>query len=168
MIDADFCRVMARYNRWQNAQLLKSLEPLSAEELGKDRGAFFGSILATANHVLWGDLMWMSRIEGGAAPEGGIDASTTRHLTLASWSAERFRVDARIVHWADHLDNVAIKGNLSFYSGMLGRDVTKPLDRCITHMFNHQTHHRGQIHAMITSLGAKAPVSDLFVMPEDA
>ena len=167
MIDRDYCQLMARYNAWQNNQLTDELERLDVAELTKNRKAFFKTILGTINHLLWADLMWMSRFEGGPQPPGGIAESVDLQPTLAAWSADRFRTDGRIRLWAEKLSNVDLKGDLQWYPGLLGRDVRKPFSSCVVHMFNHQTHHRGQVHAMLTAAGSPAPVSDLFLMPED-
>lgn len=167
MIDHDFCLMMARYNAWQNRQLTNIVEAMPLAELTRDRGAFFGSILGTLNHLLWGDLIWMSRFDGGPAPEGGIAESRDRHPTVGSWSAERFRTDGRILRWAEGLHNVDLRGDLAWYSGAAGREVSKPLAQLVVHFFNHQTHHRGQVHAMLTAAGREAPVSDLFLMPSE-
>lgn len=163
----EYCVTMARYNAWQNKQVRAAFESLPEAELRKNRKAFFGSLMKTANHLLWGDTLWMSRFDGGAGPD--VDASQHAEFTPtpAVWSGERFKMDARILRWADGLHAVDMKGNLTWYSNALGQEVTKPLDLCITHFFNHQTHHRGQIHAMLTAAGAKAPVTDLFIMPEE-
>ncbi|MEO1733490.1 MAG: DinB family protein [Pseudomonadota bacterium] len=167
MISRDYCVMMSRYNAWQNQQMLQALETLPVADLQSDRGAFFGSLLGTANHLLWGDLMWMSRFDGGPKPAGGIPESPELHPTLASWSEERFRTDGRIRLWAETLGSVELNGELNWYSGALGEHVSRPMALCVAHMFNHQTHHRGQIHAMLTAAGVAAPVSDLFVLPED-
>ena len=163
----EYCLTMARYNAWQNKQLRAAIGELSEAELHRDRGAFFGSILATANHLLWGDLLWMARFEGKPGPGGSIETSTDLTPTGAAWAAERYRADARILYWAERLHAVDLAGTLTWRSGALGREVTRPRDLCIAHFFNHQTHHRGQIHAMLTDAGATAPVSDLFAMPEE-
>lgn len=168
MIDAAYCRVMARYNAWQNGQLAETLEPMQGAELTRDRGGFFGSILGTVNHLLWGDLMWMARFDGGEAPGGGIPDSPARHATLAGWRDERGWTDARILHWAETLAEGDLDGDLAWYSGAAGQMVTRPMAALVVHMFNHQTHHRGQVHAMLTATGRAAPVSDLPFMPEDA
>ena len=67
MIDPAYCRTMARYNAWQNAQLIPVLEAIGHDALLEDRGGFFGGILATANHLLWGDTIWMSRFDPSVA-----------------------------------------------------------------------------------------------------
>lgn len=163
----DYCVTMARYNAWQNRQLRAAFEGLPDAELRKERGAFFGSLLATANHLVWGDRFWLARFGVGEPPEGGIRDSVDLHPTAAAWAAERYRTDAKLLSWAEKLDAVDLRGNLTWFSGSLGREVSKPLDLCIVHFFNHQTHHRGQIHAMLTAAGVEAPASDLVFMPED-
>jgi len=168
VIEPRYVRTMARYNSWQNAQLTPVLEAMPADELELDRGGFFGSILATANHLLWGDTIWMSRFDPSVhRPAGGIAESVELHANIGNWAADRMRMDGKIRFWADGLRAVDLQGVLSWYSGAAGRQVCAPLAKTITHFFNHQTHHRGQIHAMLTACGQKAPVSDLFLMPED-
>lgn len=167
MIDAAFVRLMARYNAWQNRQLSPIVEAMDEADLTADRGAFFGSILATLNHLLWADRMWMSRFDADVPkPEGGIAESVAITPTIDVWSAERFRTDGRIRLWAGNLDTVSLRGDLSWYSGAAGREVRKPVALCVTHFFNHQAHHRGQVHAMLMAAGEDAPVTDLFLMPE--
>ncbi|MEM9576276.1 MAG: DinB family protein [Pseudomonadota bacterium] len=168
MIDPRYVQTMARYNSWQNNQLMPLLEAMSHDDLTRDRAAFFGSLLATANHLLWGDTLWMSRFDPSMdAPPGGIAQSVDLHPTGASWAADRFRVDGKIRFWAGGLRALDLKRDLTWFSGAAGRELTAPLEVCVTHFFNHQTHHRGQIHAMLTAAGLKAPVSDLFLLPED-
>ena len=164
MITPDYCRTMAQYNAWQNTGLRKLIEGMDEAELKADRGAFFGSLWATANHLLWGDLIWMSRFDGGARPEGGIKDSPGLCPTKGDWEALRYRTDGRIRSWAEGLVGVDLVGDLTWYSGASGREVTKPLALCITHFFNHQTHHRGQMHAMLTAMGHDLPDTDLFLM----
>ena len=168
MIDRGYVQSMARYNAWQNRQLTETLRDADDATLRKDRGGFFGSIMGTLNHLLWGDTIWMSRfVPSVAKPTGGIDDSVDFTPTFAVWSAERFRLDGAMLMWADTLGALDRKWQLPWFSGALGRDVRKPLELCIAHMFNHQTHHRGQVHAMMTAAGLTAPVTDLFIMPED-
>lgn len=166
-IGRQYCEMMARYNTWQNRQVFDLLRDVDPAELTRDRGAFFGSILATLSHLLWGDHIWMSRFDGGSAPDVGGEQSTVYVPTLGAWEAERFRMDGRIRLWAEALDNVDLQGDLVWYSGLSGRELSKPLAQCVVGMFNHQTHHRGQVHAMMTAAGLTAPVSDLIFMPEE-
>ena len=168
MITATFCQQMARYNRWQNKNLQREAEALTDAERHLDRGAFFGSIIATMNHLLWGDTIWMSRFDRWKKPSVGIPESPRITGSWATYKAARGDADSRIVTWADKLSESDIQGDLAWYSGALKADVQKPKWVCIQHFFNHQTHHRGQIHAMLTNAGREPSDTDLFIMPEDA
>ena len=165
MIEPAYVRTMARYNKWQNDGLRRLVEEMDEAELYKDRGAFFGSIMGTLNHLLWADGLWMSRFDGGPKPEGGIAESTTLTPTPFEWAAQRFRMDGRILRWADGLHAIDLTGDLAWFSGAMGRDMVRPKEVCVVHMFNHQTHHRGQVHAMMTAAGQTLPDTDLPFMP---
>ena len=168
MITGAFAREMARYNHWQNSQLKDYLAALSASELTRERGAFFGSIMGTANHLLWGDWIWISRFDKGQGPGGGIPESVSICADLSEWMPLRDQIDARIAQWADHLGDDPLTGSFTWYSAAKKEDVTKPYAQCVIHMFNHQTHHRGQLHQMLTETESAAPVSDLVFLPEEA
>ncbi|MEO1676981.1 MAG: DinB family protein [Pseudomonadota bacterium] len=168
MISVDYVQVMARYNAWQNNGLIELLQGVDAEALNKDRGAFFGSILGTLNHILWGDRIWMARFDDWTKPTLGIAESPTLCPTFDAWSADRVRADGRIKVWADKLSPVRLRGDLTWMSGATGREMAKPIAICVTHFFNHQTHHRGQVHAMLTSAGLKPQMTDLALAPADA
>ncbi|CUJ94245.1 DinB family protein [Shimia thalassica] len=167
MIDPEYCQMMARYNAWQNNQIKAAAERLTEADLRKERGAFFGSIMGTLNHILWADLLWMGRFDGGAPPNGGVAESVSVTPTLAVWGAERFRTDGRIRQWADGLLAVNLVGNLTYTSAVLKKDITLPMAQCAVHFFNHQTHHRGQIHAMLTAAGQNTGDTDLVFLPEE-
>jgi uncharacterized damage-inducible protein DinB len=167
MINPGYVLTMARYNAWQNKQMMAAMAGLTEDALRAERGAFFGSILATANHILWADTNWMARFQGIDAPAISLEGSTSLHPTYADWSAARFRMDGRILLWAEKLYALDLVGDLTWYAAFMQQQVTRPKGALIMHMFTHQTHHRGQIHAMLTAAGVTAPVSDLFFMPED-
>lgn len=157
---------MSSYNRWQNRSLYKAADTLNDMARKKDRGAFFGSIHETLCHLLWGDQMWMARFADTPAPIVGSIAESP-HM-IASWEdlrVQRFEFDERIVQWSGTVSTKFIASDLSWYSGALKTTVTKPTGFLIAHMFNHQTHHRGQVHAMLTHAGAKPEDTDLFAMP---
>lgn len=167
MIDAYYVRQMARYNAWQNKQLTDIVEVMDEATLCEDRGAFFGSIFATLNHVLWADTLWMSRFDSSVTPpDVGADKHAEITPTIAVWGAERFRMDGKISLWARQLSNLDLADDLEWYSGIAGKTLSRPMATCVMHFFNHQTHHRGQVHAMLTAAGKDAPVTDLVFMPE--
>lgn len=161
--------MMARYNAWQNRQIMDIVKDMDDAALDHDHGAFFSSIRGTLNHLLWGDTMWLSRFcDDIPAPKTGADQSTTFTETTGDWEAARFRMDGRIRIWSETLSNIDLMGAFTWYSGIKKAHVTSNKALCVVHMFNHQTHHRGQVHAMLTAGGQAAPVSDLGFMPEDA
>lgn len=166
MITAEYCQTMARYNSWQNNSMRENFITLGMKKLQEDRGAFFGSIWKTANHLLWGDQIWMSRFDGGHAPDAGIPDSTKLHDDLQLFLDDRLRTDERVSRWASKVNQIDLVGPLSWYSGALKATMTKPKALCVIQLFNHQTHHRGQIHAMLTAAGAKPDDTDLPFMPE--
>ncbi|MGI3164772.1 DinB family protein [Pseudooceanicola sp. 200-1SW] len=165
MITPAYCQTMARYNSWQNSQMAAALAQLDPEALRQDRGAFFGSLLGTANHLLWADQLWLSRLTDVARPEVGMKGSPELTPTIAAWQAERFRIDGRFRLWAEGLGALDLTGDLVWHSGITGREERRPLAGIVMHVFNHQTHHRGQIHAMLTALGIDPGPTDLFLMP---
>lgn len=156
-------RTLARYNAWQNRSMLEAAEALGSEAREADLGAWFGSIRATFSHLLWADRIWMSRLADWPKPEGGIADSPRHEADWARLRAARAEADRAIVGWASGL--ASLDGPLTWWSGAAGREVTRPRDLCALHMFNHQTHHRGQIHAMLTAAGARPGDTDLFLMP---
>ncbi|ETA52937.2 DinB family protein [Ponticoccus alexandrii] len=166
IVTPEYCVTMARYNAWQNRQVIAAFAGLEEKALRAERGAFFGALLATANHLLWADRMWLSRLTGTDGPTVSGSESTTFCATPADWEIARYRTDAQILLWAERLRAVDLAGDLTWYSGMTRATLVKPVTLCIVHMFNHQTHHRGQIHAMLTAAGAKGAVSDLAFMPD--
>ena len=166
MISTEYYQTMARYNQWQNNGLRGHVEALDEDALCLDRGAFFGSIFETVNHLLWGDLLWMSRFDGGAGPSVDVEGNTRLTANKAEWDRLRSNADGRMIEWAAQIKSADLTGDLTWYSGMSGRELTEPKALCVTHFFNHQTHHRGQIHAMLTAAGQTPQPTDLPFMPE--
>jgi uncharacterized damage-inducible protein DinB len=166
MIDSAYVQRMARYNRWQNENLYGVADKLSDEARRQERGAFFGSIHKTLSHLLWGDRIWMSRFTSVPPPPGGIAESVTLYPDWEKLKAERAAFDGTILDWADGIDPAWLAADHSYYSGAAKREVTKPRWVLITHMFNHQTHHRGQVHCLLTQAGGKPSATDLPFMPE--
>ena len=165
MIDVAYVQRLARYNRWQNESLYGVADTLTDAERKRARGAFFGSIHATLNHLLWADRIWMSRLAGTPNPGGSIPDSVSTYSEWSDLKRERAAFDAVMLDWADRLDANALAGELSYYSGAIKAEVRKPRWLLVTHMFNHQTHHRGQVHCMLTQAGGKPGDTDLPFMP---
>jgi uncharacterized damage-inducible protein DinB len=165
MIDPAFVRRMARYNRWQNENLYGAAERLPRAELQRERGAFFGSIHKTLSHLLWADQAWMSRFSDTAAPQGGISHSVSLYPDWEALCRERAAFDVTIIDWADRIDSATLAGDLTWFSAAAQRRMTGPKWALVTHMFNHQTHHRGQVHCMLTQAGGVPHDTDLMLLP---
>ncbi|MCC6305200.1 MAG: DinB family protein, partial [Rhodobacteraceae bacterium] len=117
LVTPDFCRTMARYNLWQNRSLVAAAGALPEAERQRDRAAFWGSIAGTLAHLLWGDEVWMSRLEGTPPPPGRL-ADSPRHAPgWDDFRARRTALDGHILGWADGLTEAAIAGDLGWFSG---------------------------------------------------
>lgn len=166
MIDTEFVKTMARYNQWQNDSLTTAASTLDDVARRLDRGAFFKSIHRTCSHLLWGDGMWMHRFAGTPQPAVGIKESPDWITDWAELKNRRTAFDQTIITWADTLDADWLNGDLVWHSAAANRTFTRPRGFTVTHFFNHQTHHRGQIHAMLTAAGAKPDDTDLMWLME--
>jgi uncharacterized damage-inducible protein DinB len=164
MIATEHVRLMARYNRWQNQSLYREADRLGETARRQERGAFFSSIHGTLSHLMWGDRVWMHRFDGLEKPAGGIADSVALHPDWAALKVSRAHFDAVICAWAGRVSDAWLGDHTSWHSGAMGRDVTRPNWLLVTHFFNHQTHHRGQVHAMITAAGGKPDDTDLIFM----
>ena len=164
MISQDHAQLMARYNRWQNESLYDAADPLGDEVRLKDRGAFFHSIHETLAHILWADQIWLSRFEMCEKPGCKGNETLTLYPDWAGLVMARRQMDDTVDRWGASLTAERLAEDLSWYSGAAGRDMSKPVWLLVTHIFNHQTHHRGQVHAMLTACGAKPDDTDLFLI----
>ncbi|SIN90233.1 DinB family protein [Vannielia litorea] len=165
MIGVEWVRTMARYNTWQNDQVMTAIRRLPHAELTADRGAFFGSVLGTLNHIVWADMLWMSRFDGGPGPEVSQKQSAGTFPTGGAWEAARFKLDGRIRIWAAGLREIDLVGDLTWHSADDNATYRRSVGLCVTQLFNHQAHHRGQVHAMLTAIGVDPWVTDLPMLP---
>ena len=152
-------RMFAAYNRWANAQVYAAAAELSDAEFRSDRGAFFGSLHRTLNHLIVADRIWMKRFTGtGEAP-------TTLNAVLFedrdALAAARKAEDERIIAWTGMLDDRTLAANFTYVTVVQPVEITQPLSAALAHFFNHQTHHRGQCHMTLTALGRPSLMLDL-------
>lgn len=152
-------QMFATYNRWANRIVYDAAAKLDEERLNRDTGAFFGSLIGTLNHVLVGDRIWLKRFTGtGAAPKR-LDEVV--HADLASLRVARDAEDERIVTWIDGLSDAQLAGRFTYLTVTDMRTISQRLAPALAHFFNHQTHHRGQAHAILTGLGQPSLALDL-------
>ncbi|HXP04202.1 MAG TPA: DinB family protein [Stellaceae bacterium] len=164
MITPSYVRTMAAYNSEMNRRLYAAASRLPDAERRRDRHAFWGSLHGTLVHILWGDAQWMSRFDGWERPATPIKESRHMIEDYAELRARRIKADADIERWAGKVDDNWLNADLTWFSGATNREVTAPKRLLVTHFFNHQTHHRGQAHALITAAGERTDDTDLFLV----
>ncbi len=149
----------AAYNAWANRRLYDAAASLSDAEYRADKGAFFKSMHGTLNHLLATDRIWMQRFTGeGDAPQR-LDAILHEHFETLRTARES--EDRRIIAYIDSLDESRLAGVIRYRRVSTPDEFVQPLRPALNHWFNHQTHHRGQAHAILTALGKQAPELDL-------
>lgn len=164
MITPAWVQMMADYNAEMNRRLYAAAARLPELERTRDRGAFWGSIHGTLAHLLWGDRTWMARFAAWPKPAQTLRESATLEPDFAALQAGRIAADAGIVAWAAGLDAAWLAGEMRWLSGAAQREVSRPRALLVTHFFNHQTHHRGQAHAMLTAAGEQTGDTDIFLV----
>lgn len=162
--------LMGRYNEWMNARLYAAAAALDEAELRADRGAFFGSILATLAHVLAGDTHWMKRFATAVPGLASLDCvravplpELVRGITFPDFirlRTDREAMDAAIIAFTHEATDELYAKPLS-YTNSTGESHTKPCGLVLRHVFNHQTHHRGQVSTLFSQLGIDVGVTDL-------
>jgi uncharacterized damage-inducible protein DinB len=175
----DNYRWLARYNRWFNQRLYDACEPLSDAERKRDRGDFFGSIHNTLNHLVWGDQLWLARFaaQEGAAAEalgGGLLAlppgAVHETVLYADWQAlraQRARLDAAIEAWLTVMPPDLPLRTMR-YANTRGVQREHPMWMALTHFFNHQAHHRGQVTTLLMQAGVDPGLTDLIALVQSA
>ena len=150
---------LAKYNAWANRRLYDAAAALSDADYRRDRGAFFKSMHGTLNHLLVADRIWMRRFTGeGEAPDR-LDAILFEEL--ATLREAREAEDRRIAAYVEGLDEARLAGTIRYRRVSTPEEFEQPLAPALAHFFNHQTHHRGQAHGILTGLTGKAPELDL-------
>lgn len=161
---ADHARLMASYNRWMNERIYDVCTRLSDEERKLDRKAFFGSIHGTLNHLLLGDKIWLGRFEGKPFAVRCLDQEL--YTDFNELKMERLATDRRIDSWAAGLTDEILGGKIRFMSIVNPAEHTYDMWVTVMHFFNHQTHHRGQLTALLSQCGKDYGVTDLIWLPE--
>ena len=154
----DHYRQMARYNAEANRILYDACARLGEAALKQTRPAFFGSIHGTLNHILVGDRLWMARFRGEPVPALALDAIL--HEAFDELRADRVAFDAGIEAFMAGLQPSFLHTDLR-YVNYQGTACADPAPLCLAHFFNHQTHHRGQVHDMLTQTEVPPPSLDL-------
>lgn len=163
MIEVAYCRTMARYNGWMNRRLYGICAGLPDAERRLDRGAFFGSIHATLDHLVYADLAFLSRFTGDPpeVPPLGVEF----YPDFDELSRTRASLDERLSSWSESLSESWLRAPFTYTSRVDGVTRTLPAWILVAHLFNHQTHHRGQLTTLLSQMGLDPGVTDLPFMP---
>lgn len=161
-MELDHFILMARYNSWATKRLNLILDQVSDEDFYKDQGLFFKSIFGTLNHLLLGEhLLWFSRFSQGHSPQIALNSIIEQdRYTLTQMLLEKS------FHWQKYLHELdpALLSGLFHYQTSTDQDISVPFAGTLLHVFNHGTHHRGQITAALTAMGYDCPELDLIYM----
>jgi uncharacterized damage-inducible protein DinB len=173
MSNVDYITTMANYNQWMNTKIYSAASQLSTAELTQDRGAFFGSILGTLNHLIVADTLWLKRYANHPAnftalePIFALEKPTALNQLmfeeLAPMQTRRELLDQTIIKMVAAITAVDLT-HVLHYSNAKGIAAQKPFAQLLIHFFNHQTHHRGQISTLLFQAGVDVGVTDLITL----
>jgi uncharacterized damage-inducible protein DinB len=168
LVNPVFVRTMAAYNAEMNRRLYAASDRIPDPVRREHRGAFWGSLHGTLCHLLWGDQMWMSRFDSGTKPAVIQKQSATLVADFDELRRLRVEADEKISAWAGRVTEGWLAEDQTWFSSSVQKELRSPRSFLVTHFFNHQTHHRGQAHALITACGEKTGDTDLFLVVEPA
>jgi uncharacterized damage-inducible protein DinB len=162
MPNPTYYTTMATYNHWMNQNLYALCAEIPDELRKADRGAFFKSIHGTLNHLLYGDRAWLGRFVGQPYyRKMGEDL----YADFAELRLQREITDREILEWAETLSPEWLSQPFTYHSNVYGKTRILPTWLLVTHMFNHQTHHRGQLTTLLSQMGYDPGITDLPWMP---
>lgn len=164
MISTAYVTLMAGYNRTMNETFYAAAARLSDDDRKADGGAFWKSIHGTLAHLLWADRIQMHRLAGWPKPSEPLSESGSVEMPFDALTRERATLDHAMIAWAEALTPQDLSGDIEWYSGALQRTVVTSRMLLIAHLFNHQAHHRGQVHALLTRANASTADTDLWVV----
>lgn len=163
MYDGSYYQLMAHYNLWMNHKIYAICSDIPDERRKQDIGAFFKSVHGTLNHLLYGDKAWMGRFTNNPFSVNAI--AQELYSDFDTLKAEREKIDREILEWSKHLDREWLNQEFEYTSNVDNKYRVLPSWVLVTHMFNHQTHHRGQVTALIKQLGYDPGVTDIPWLP---
>lgn len=164
MYKGTYTLLMAQYNHWQNQNFYTLCASLDDAERKRDCGAFFKSIHGTLDHIMFGDKNWMGRFVND--PFTGGKLGQELYSNFEDLRRERERMDTWILEWAHGVTDAWLQSTNTFTSGIDGRTRTLPNWTLVTQMFNHQTHHRGQVSTLLKQIGIDPGPPDVPWIPE--
>jgi uncharacterized damage-inducible protein DinB len=160
-------RMFAGYNAWCNERLYEAAALVPDADYRADRGAFFKSLHGTLNHLLVTDRIWMKRFTGVGEAPTTLDAILFEDFVALR--AARRSQDVLISRYIGNLDDERLAATFRYKPVTKPEPVEQPLAPALDHFFNHQTHHRGQAHALLTAIigNDKTPSFDLIAFQRE-
>ena len=162
----DYFLMFARYNRWANGRIYDAARHLSEDQYHRDMGAHFGSLNGTLNHVLVADRIWMSRFTGEGEPPTALDLILFEEIH--ELREARMAEDERIIGVVERFTEKDLDAPIRYRGLNRAVVVEQPIKNALGHFFNHQTHHRGQAHCLLSQLAGEAPPLDLAYYQRDS
>jgi uncharacterized damage-inducible protein DinB len=147
-----------RYNAWANKRLYDVVAQVPDAQYREDRRAYFRSLHGTLNHLLVGDRIWLARLAGEGNPPISLDEIL--YDDFAALRQAREAEDDKLIRTVDNFGDVQLAGKIAYHN-LRDEPVVRSLVLVLAHVFNHQTHHRGQAHTLLTQIGYNAPDLDL-------
>lgn len=164
MISIEYCKRFARYNRWQNQSVYAAAAALLDGTRKRNMGAFFKSIHGTLNHLLVGDQLWLDRFDGVPTSIASLDQEL--YGDFDDLAKQRVHADNRLDRFVASLDEVRLAGTLKFRRLSGDRsELTLPVAVVMIQLFNHQTHHRGQVTTLLMQCGVDVGMTDMPMLP---
>lgn len=164
MIDRTYCQTLASYNQWMNQKLYTLCATFSDEERKRDVGAFFHSIHGTLNHLLCGDRIWLNRFLGEAVYS--VTWGQDLYSDFEELWQERKLTDEFLLKWTTLISDQWLAQPFEYTSQVDKTTRVLPAWLLVTHLFNHQTHHRGQLTTLLHQMGHDPGVTDLPWLPQ--
>ncbi|MET1415828.1 DinB family protein [Roseibium sp. HPY-6] len=155
---------MAKYNAWMTEKAYVAAGKMSDEDRKADQGAFFKSVHSTLNHILFADRVWMSRFSETSYATNGMGVDI--YDAFPELRSAHLEMSRDILAFADQLTPDWLDQNMTWTRSTDGVSRQRPRWLLVLHMFNHQTHHRGQLSTLLTQAGIDIGVTDLPFMPD--
>ncbi|MBD0336601.1 MAG: damage-inducible protein DinB [Cyanobacteria bacterium Co-bin13] len=163
MITPDYCFALATYNQWMNGRLYEVCAAIPDETRKQDQGAFFGSVHGTLNHLLYGDRIWLARFQ--EKPSSLPPIGQNLYENFDDLRCHREAMDQEILSWAAALSEAWLAQPFQYTSSVDDKTRVLPAWVLVTHLFNHQTHHRGQLTTLLSQLGYDYGATDIPWLP---
>ncbi len=158
-------RELAHYNAWMNKNLYAHLGDMADEHRKQNMQLFFGSIHGTLNHLLLVDRLWLARLQGETYPIESLDQEL--YSEFAQLRLQRKKTDRKLAEHIEGLNEADLETPVTYTSATSGQQRSFTTPTVLMHVFNHQTHHRGQITAAMSQFGVEYGVTDLIFMPDE-